>query len=411
VKGRRVALWGAVIVALVAVLVIATRSHTPTLQERADSIDRRIACPVCTGESVAESNTGVSREIRADVVRRLQAGQSSDAIIGYYARTGRQILAPADSGIDLLAWAIPIGAILLALCALGFAFVRWRREPRQVASDADEELVADAPDPAPSPKLSPEMVQELEAEREFLVQSLDDLERERAEGGIDDDTYDTLHSDYTARTAEVLRSLREGKDQRPKKPPVSTTRRALLGVGAVVFATGAAFSLAKASGQRGANDTITGNQGAIPTTTTTVPNTYDGHFQAGERSMLAGDYQTAAQQLLAASKLEPQRVEPYAELGWLLIQTAGSQAQPDQNVVDTASGYLAKAQSLDPTYTDTYLYEGVLHLVLRNDPQGAIPLFERYLKTASKGAAKTAMATQLLQRARSGTQTTTTTNG
>ena len=38
--------------------------------------------------------------------------------------------------------------------------------------------------------------EELERERDFLLRSLDDLEAERAEGGIDDSSYDELHDDY-----------------------------------------------------------------------------------------------------------------------------------------------------------------------------------------------------------------------
>ena len=37
----------------------------------------------------------------------------------------------------------------------------------------------------------------LEEERDFLLRSLDDLESERAEGNIDDATYERLHTDYT----------------------------------------------------------------------------------------------------------------------------------------------------------------------------------------------------------------------
>ena len=51
---------------------------------------------------------------------------------------------------------------------------------------------------------------ELEAEREFLLRSLDDLESEREAGNIDDETYRSLHEDYTARAATVIRSLRDG---------------------------------------------------------------------------------------------------------------------------------------------------------------------------------------------------------
>ena len=47
----------------------------------------------------------------------------------------------------------------------------------------------------------------LEAERDFLLRSLDDLDAERDAGNIDDATYQSLHDDYTARAASVIRSL------------------------------------------------------------------------------------------------------------------------------------------------------------------------------------------------------------
>ena len=47
----------------------------------------------------------------------------------------------------------------------------------------------------------------LEEERSFLLRSLDDLDAERADGNVDDETYARLHADYTARAARV-RALR-----------------------------------------------------------------------------------------------------------------------------------------------------------------------------------------------------------
>ncbi|MGQ0744129.1 MAG: tetratricopeptide repeat protein [Acidimicrobiales bacterium] len=55
---------------------------------------------------------------------------------------------------------------------------------------------------------------DLEAERDFLLASLADLEAERESGEMDDAGYQVLHDDYTARTAKILRSLAEaGHDQ------------------------------------------------------------------------------------------------------------------------------------------------------------------------------------------------------
>ena len=82
-------------------------------------------------------------------------------------------------------------------------------------------------------------VEHLQAERDFLLKSLDDLESERAAGGIDDESYRQLHDDYTARAAAVIRALRDGVDARPARPRVPWSRRALV-IGAIVIFAGAA---------------------------------------------------------------------------------------------------------------------------------------------------------------------------
>ena len=63
--------------------------------------------------------------------------------------------------------------------------------------------------------LDPERRRQLEEERDFLMQSLDDLELEHESGGIDDESYAELHDDYTARAAAVIRTLRDGVDVTP----------------------------------------------------------------------------------------------------------------------------------------------------------------------------------------------------
>ena len=50
-----------------------------------------------------------------------------------------------------------------------------------------------------------------EEERDFLLASLDDLERERAAGDVTDDDYRALKESYTARAAAVLRELDAGE--------------------------------------------------------------------------------------------------------------------------------------------------------------------------------------------------------
>ena len=144
VAQRRMALWGALAIVVVALVFSAFRSNDDPAS-RAQALAGRIACPVCTGESVAESNAPVSVSIRADIRARIDKGESDQQILDFYAqRFPSKMLTPPDRGIGLVAWGLPVIAVLGAAAGLGFALVRWRRQPRMVASAADEALVAEA---------------------------------------------------------------------------------------------------------------------------------------------------------------------------------------------------------------------------------------------------------------------------
>src|SRR3954452_14934162 len=90
-------------------------------------------------------------------------------------------------------------------------------------------------------------VEDLEDERTFLLRSLDDLDGELVAGNIDPDTYRTLHDDYTARAAAIVRSLGDGVS---RKPPGPKRLRAVTAAGIVVFCVLAAFLLARTVGER-----------------------------------------------------------------------------------------------------------------------------------------------------------------
>src|SRR4051794_35217879 len=60
-----------------------------------------------------------------------------------------------------------------------------------------------------APALDPDELAALEEQRDFLLASIVDLDREHDAGDLEDDDYRTLKDDYTARAAEVLRAIDE----------------------------------------------------------------------------------------------------------------------------------------------------------------------------------------------------------
>ncbi|HEX2382187.1 MAG TPA: cytochrome c-type biogenesis protein [Acidimicrobiales bacterium] len=117
-------------IALATALFAGTRSEaTPTAAQRALSLEQSIKCPVCRGQSVAESDSEASKAIRTEIERRIGAGQPDSEIRAYFAQTlGDDILLrPPASGWGGLVWVLPIAALVVASAGIGYAFWRWRR--------------------------------------------------------------------------------------------------------------------------------------------------------------------------------------------------------------------------------------------------------------------------------------------
>jgi len=110
---------------------------------RAQSIGEDLRCPVCQGLSVADSHSPTAEAMRDDIRRRVDAGESAEAIKGYYvSRYGEWVLLrPEASGVGAVVWILPVGALLVAAAVLALAFRRWRRQPAMAATDEDRALV------------------------------------------------------------------------------------------------------------------------------------------------------------------------------------------------------------------------------------------------------------------------------
>ena len=122
--------YGLMVLVLIGALWAGTHArHPPTNDERALALEQQIKCPVCRGQSVAESDSEASKAIRTDIQRRISDGESDSEIRTYFAQTlGEDILLrPPSSGFAGLVWVIPIAGFVVAAAAIAFAFVRWRR--------------------------------------------------------------------------------------------------------------------------------------------------------------------------------------------------------------------------------------------------------------------------------------------
>ena len=135
---------GLAVVLVIAVVVLVGRSGPSSAPAaRAARLENELACPVCTGESVADSNAPESRAIRLDVTKRIRAGQNDEEIRdAYVAIYGEHVLlTPSNGGLGVIAWGVPVVALVIGGAGIILAIRRWSRAPRLAATAEDAEVV------------------------------------------------------------------------------------------------------------------------------------------------------------------------------------------------------------------------------------------------------------------------------
>jgi cytochrome c-type biogenesis protein CcmH/NrfF len=146
--------WVGLVLIAVAVVVVGThRSSHRTLQAETMHIAGLVRCPVCQGQSVANSQAPASVQIRNQIQQELVAGQHQPQILsGLVAAYGPGILEkPEARGVGLVVWVVPVVAVVAAVAGLALAFARWRPRPAPTLSDADRALVDEALGAQPQP--------------------------------------------------------------------------------------------------------------------------------------------------------------------------------------------------------------------------------------------------------------------
>jgi len=127
-----------------ACLLLGGRALGATLDDRVYGVARQLMCPVCEGQTVAESDSSLAREMKALIRQKLQAGETPDQILRYFVgQFGETILAePRPRGVAVLLYAGPPLALLLGVAIAVACIRRWRAQPALV-----DDLDLHPPDP------------------------------------------------------------------------------------------------------------------------------------------------------------------------------------------------------------------------------------------------------------------------
>ncbi len=113
-----------------------------TLDQQAQDVASQLKCPVCQGESVADSPSTIARQMRAVIRQQLQARKSKQQVIQYFVdRYGDQIIwSPPWQGFFLIAWLVPITLLLAGAVLLFFILRNWRAATPLDATTEEQEL-------------------------------------------------------------------------------------------------------------------------------------------------------------------------------------------------------------------------------------------------------------------------------
>ncbi len=94
---------------------VAFQVNSDTLEDQIAEISGELMCPVCEGQSVAESNAQLARDMRAVIKTKLLEGHSKEEIIDYFISSyGETILAsPPPRGFSFILWLLPVLSVLI----------------------------------------------------------------------------------------------------------------------------------------------------------------------------------------------------------------------------------------------------------------------------------------------------------
>ena len=234
----------------------------------------------------------------------------------------------------------------------------------------------------------------LTEEQEFLLRSLDDLEKEHSNGDLSDDEYETLRNDYTHRLATVTRSLAGSEPPSPSQ----NSKRYLWWIGVIaVVGIAAGYAVAQSSGLRAPGEPLSGEidrsprnrlasaqslffagdlegaRGVIEEVLRDAPEMTEALVLSAQIHERMANPLAAIRQLDQVLESEPKNIDALTLRGWILVRID----EPDVQVEGIRS--LDEAISLRPAGFDPYVFRGFVARELQNDFVLAIEMYEMAL--------------------------------
>ncbi len=99
------------------------------IEAQTTAVASTLRCPVCQGESIQDSPSELSQQMRDLVRDKLKAGESPDQIRAYFvSKYGEWILLePKMTGLNIALYALPVVLIAGGLVLIAFLVRRWTK--------------------------------------------------------------------------------------------------------------------------------------------------------------------------------------------------------------------------------------------------------------------------------------------
>ncbi len=106
-------------------------------RERYRTLVEELRCPKCQNQNIADSNAPIAMDLRREIYRMLEEGQTNEQIVDYLvARYGDFVrYKPPVNAKTLVLWYGPIALLVLGFGVLAFILIRRRRGSAGQASN------------------------------------------------------------------------------------------------------------------------------------------------------------------------------------------------------------------------------------------------------------------------------------
>jgi cytochrome c-type biogenesis protein CcmH len=152
-----------------------------SLDQRTQEVASQLQCPVCNGESVEDSPSGLASEMRSLIRQKLAQGQSEQQVIQYFeARYGDTILeSPPTQGFTLMIWLPPVAMLALGAYVVFVLGREWSASTALAPVSAEAEDAASDLTDEERRRLREALLREMEQDEGLAYGALD-LRKERA---------------------------------------------------------------------------------------------------------------------------------------------------------------------------------------------------------------------------------------